>query len=163
MQFYWTDRLACPPRFVRAMIATTLLLAIAGCTPGDRAETARVHGKVTYNGKPLNMGSLLFVPVGGGTSAQGEIGSDGSYVMGTYEKTDGAIVGEHKVIITALTQPAGALPEDDINANAAPITLIPERYGDLERSGLRATVEGGTDNEINFDLTDEESGGPAPE
>ena len=155
MQLYWTDRPACPPQFVRAMIATTLLLAIAGCgqVDGDRAETANVHGKVTYNGEPLDMGSLLFVPVAGGTSAQGEIGSDGSYVMGTYEKTDGAILGEHKVIITALRQPAGALPEDDLVGDAAPISLIPDRYGDLEKSGLRATVKKG-DNEVNFELTD---------
>ena len=159
MQLYWTDRLAGPRRFVWAMIVTTLLLAIVGCSRGDRLETAPVHGKVTYKGEPLHIGSLLFVPVGDGPSAQGEIDRDGSYVMGTYGHHDGAVLGEHKVIITALTSPGGSgLPEDAVDPNAGPVSVTPERYGDLEKSGLRATVKADTDNEIDFTLTDEEAG-----
>ncbi len=66
MQFPWTG-LAASRRFVRAMVATGLVLAgIAGCGVKGEFETARVHGKVTHNGQPLATGSLVFVPVSPG-------------------------------------------------------------------------------------------------
>ncbi|WP_197489311.1 hypothetical protein [Planctomyces sp. SH-PL14] len=56
-------------------------------------------------------------------------------------------------MITAYSQPTGGvgLPEDAANGNAASIALIPEIYGDLENSGLTATVTE-SPNTINFDL-----------
>lgn len=53
----------------------------AGCSSENRIETGTVSGIVTYNGDPLQIGSLLFVPVAGGPSAEANIGTDGSFEM----------------------------------------------------------------------------------
>lgn len=130
------------------------LLGLVGCGGNsNRPQTSQVKGMVTFDGKPLPSGSLLFVPTGGGPTAQGKINEDGSYEMGTFAEDDGAVLGTFKVMITAYTQPKGGpgLPEDAINGNAASIPLIPEVYGDLENSGLTATVAE-EPNTINFDL-----------
>ncbi|AMV18624.1 hypothetical protein VT03_12075 [Planctomyces sp. SH-PL14] len=127
---------------------------LAGCGGNsNRPKTAEVKGVVTFEGKPLPSGSLLFVPTGGGPSAQGNIRDDGSYELGTFTDDDGAVLGSFKVMITAYSQPTGGvgLPEDAANGNAASIALIPEIYGDLENSGLTATVTE-SPNTINFDL-----------
>ena len=132
-----------------SLLCTTL----CGCGSDNRLETATVSGKVTYNGDPLQIGSLLFVPVGGGPSAQANIESDGTYTMGTYETKDGAIPGEHKVMINAITAPGGSgLPEDVIDGDGAPVSIIPEKFGDLEQSGLVVTVKSGSNN-VDFVLT----------
>ena len=152
MQLHGTG-LAASHRFVCAMVATSLVLAsIAGCGKKGEFETAPVHGKVTYNGRPLETGSLVFVPVSPGPSAQANLDSSGNYVLGTYSTSDGAVIGEHEVMIVALTGADG--PQEASDPNAGLKSLIPSRYGDLKKSGLRATVKADTDNEINFDLKD---------
>ncbi len=134
-------------------LCCTLISLSVGCGSDNRLETATVSGKVSYNGDPLAIGSLLFVPVGGGPSAQANIEPDGSYSMGTYELTDGAIPGEHKVMITAITAPGGSgLPEDAVGNDGAPVSVIPEHFGNLEKSGLVITVKSGKNN-VDFVLT----------
>jgi len=133
---------------------SVLALILSGCGGNrNRPRTAKVTGVVTYDGKPIPSGSLLFVPVGGGSPAQGNIATDGTYTLGTFTESDGAILGDFKVMITAWSQPRGGpgLPEDAIRGDAGPISLIPEIYGDLEKSGLTATVKD-EKNTINFDL-----------
>lgn len=134
-------------------VAAVLVLVTAGCSSENRIATGTVSGVVTYNGDPLQIGSLLFVPVGGGPSAEGNIGADGSFEMGTYDDDDGAVLGEHKVMITAYTAPGGSgLPEDVIDGDGAPVSVIPDFYGDLEKSGLKVDIKSG-DNKIDFVLT----------
>jgi len=138
--------------FYLSMVITFSLI-VSGCSSDNRTETARVSGMVTYNGEPLRIGSLLFVPVGGGPSAQGNIDADGSFTMGTYELKDGAILGQHKVMITAITAPGGSgLPEDVIGGDGAPVSVIPDKFGDLEKSGLVIDVKSGKNN-MDFVLT----------
>lgn len=138
-------------RFVQALaVVGFALIGSAGCGVKGEFETARVHGKVTYDGRPLETGSLVFVPVGGGPSAQANLDSSGNYVLGTYSLSDGAVLGEHEVMIVALT--GGEGPQEASDPNAGLRSLIPSRYGDLKKSGLRATVQADIDNEINFDL-----------
>jgi len=142
--------------FLSGSVALLVLLALPGCAKKNEFETAEVTGAVLYNGEPLKIGSLLFVPVGGGPTAQANITESGTYSMGTYELADGAILGKHKVMITALTSPGGSgLPEDAINGNSAAVSVIPEKFGNLERSGLEVEVAPGG-NTITFDLTDKE-------
>jgi hypothetical protein len=73
--------------------------------------------------------------------------------MGTYTKVDGAVLGKHQVMITAFTSAGGSgLPEDSIKGDSAPVSVIPEKYGDLAKSGLEVDVKAGS-NEIDFVLT----------
>jgi hypothetical protein len=135
------------------MLSTISILPLAGCGSDNRLPTATVKGKVTYNGEPLQIGSLLFVPVGGGPSAEANIDRNGNYAVGTYETTDGAVLGKHQVLITAFTSPGGSgLPEDAVKGDAAPVSVIPEKFGDLAKSGLEVEVKSGK-NDVDFVLT----------
>lgn len=132
-----------------------ILLSTYGCGDGHPKRSI-VTGTVTYNGKPLSIGSLVFVPVGGGPSAQGKIDRNGFYEMGTFDDDDGVIPGNYKIMITALTSPGGSgLPEDAVDGNAGPVSVIPEWYGDLEKSGLQVTVKADEENTIDLPLTDD--------
>jgi hypothetical protein len=124
-----------------------LLAALNGCSRRQGLETAPVSGKVTYRGKPLPNGTVMFVP-GEGPAATGEIRPDGSYTLGTYTATDGAVLGNHKVSITALQNVGEALPEQ---RSPTPSSLLPAKYLNHENSGLTAEVKRGK-NEVNFDL-----------
>ncbi|QDT41563.1 hypothetical protein Pan241w_16260 [Gimesia alba] len=132
-----------------------ILLSTWGCGDGH-PKRSLVTGTVSYNGKPLSIGSLVFIPVGGGPPAQGKINREGFYEMGTFDEDDGVIPGKYKVMITALTSPGGSgLPEDAVDGNAGPVSVIPEWYGDMEKSGLLVMVEEDKENTIDFPLTDD--------
>lgn len=140
---------------VLLLFVCLVMLNLSGCGDG-RPARATVTGTVSYNGKPLNIGSLVFIPIGGGPPAQGKVNREGTYEMGTYEEDDGVIPGDYKVMITALTSSGGSgLPEDTVSANEAPVSVIPEWYGDLEKSGLQVTVKAEEENKIDFPLTDD--------
>jgi hypothetical protein len=123
-----------------------LLVGFAGCRRGPGLELAPVHGKVTYKGKPLPNGTVMFVP-GEGPAAYGEISTDGSFRLKTND-SDGAVLGNHKVSITALADIGTALPEQ---RSPTPPSLVPAKYLDHERSGLTAEVKRG-DNRVDFEL-----------
>ena len=84
-----------------------LLISVWGCGDGHPARS-KVTGSVSYNGEPLHIGSLVFIPVGGGPPAQGNIDRDGNYFMGTFDESDGVIPGKYKVMITAMTSEGGS-------------------------------------------------------
>ena len=139
---------------MRLVCAAVLFVATAivtcGCSKQGRMETAPVSGKVTYRGKAVPTGTVMFVP-GEGPAATGEIGSDGSYKLTTFSTGDGAVIGTHKVTITALQGMGDALPEQ---RSATPPPLVPAKYLNGETSGLVAEVKPKTKNEMNFDLKD---------
>jgi len=116
-----------------------------------------VRGKITYKGDPVRVGSIMFVPDAGGKSAVANISKEGEYVLGSYEETDGAILGKHRVMIIALTTPGGSgLPEDFIKSKGgaeAQVSVIPERFSDDKTSKLIAEVKDG-ENTIDFVLND---------
>jgi len=139
---------------VRYTIVLTLGLfaavALGGCAKKGGMETAPVSGKVTYRGKPLATGTVMFVP-SEGPAATGEINSEGVYKLTTYTSGDGAVIGKHKVTITALQGMGDALPEQ---RSPTPPPLVPAKYLNGESSGLTADVKPRTNNEVNFNLTD---------
>src|SRR5438128_2436094 len=91
----------------RAMMGLALAgLTLGGCDSRPHYEHALVHGKVTYQGKPVPLGSVLFVPVeppkdGLMQPASGTINPDGTYELKS-EEDPGAILGEHKVVVVAV-------------------------------------------------------------
>jgi hypothetical protein len=75
------------------------LVALPGCSQGGY-PTADVTGKVIHDGQAVTGGSLTFAPMTGtvGKPASGIVNPDGSFVLATYGKRDGAVVGKHKVM-----------------------------------------------------------------
>jgi hypothetical protein len=136
--------------WVRCLGFVFSLMLVVGCGPKGDMATAPVKGKVTYNGAPLPSGTVMFVPEQG-PAATGEIRPDGTYSLGTYGTNDGAVLGNHKVSITAIADMGDMLPEAQ---SPTPPPLVPQKYLSHESSGLVVEVKSGT-NEVDFDLTDD--------
>ena len=127
-------------------VATACCALLSGC--GGGLPTAPVRGKITYQGKPVPSGTILFMPEGDQPAATGEIQPDGSYVLETYEPGDGAVLGKHSIMITAVEDQTGKLPEA---RSPMPALLIPVKYTNMMTSGLTAEVQPGQ-NTIDFVL-----------
>jgi hypothetical protein len=75
--------------------------ALAGCGPGG-GPIGKVNGKVVANGQPVTGGSFTFAPINSSPDnpalpANGQVKSDGTFVLSTHKEGDGAAVGKHRV------------------------------------------------------------------
>jgi hypothetical protein len=132
------------------LVVLLMLVALVGCQ--RRPETAPVRGTVTFKGKPLTFGGVMFQPAGG-QPARGEIRPDGSFELSTYVAGDGAAVGPHRVRITCFEGQNPQLPPPPPGIEPAlGKSLIPQKYTLLDTSGLTATVEPSRTNEVRFQL-----------
>ena len=137
-------------RYSTVLFPWLCLLAVSlGCSSGGEFPTAPVKGKVTYKGKEVPNGTVMFVP-DKGPAATGEIGKDGTYTLATYGKDDGAVMGRHKVTITALEAMGDQLPEA---RSPTPGSILPDKYLNQDTSGLTFEVKSG-DNVANFEIGD---------
>ena len=143
----------CPCR-IRPGIAVGLIaalaLVVAGCGSSG-PEMASVYGTVTYQGKPLEKGTISFVSTDPERpNASGTIQPDGTYELQTREPDDGAQVGDYRVAVTDIDPEVfnSALPGEPVEA---PKSAIPEKYQNAQESGLTAKVESGSNN-LDFDL-----------
>ena len=131
--------------FLVTSMAALLALFLGGC--GDKGpKLAPVKGAITYKGKPVPQGSIMFQP-DEGPAATAEI-QDGNFTLKTFKDGDGAVLGKHKVTVISLPDQSGLLPE---NRNPLPTPLVPFDYSFPDKSGLTAVVEN-KPNVINFDL-----------
>ena len=117
------------------VIASTLAV-VSGCNRGP--TMLPVSGKVLYNGKPLEFGSITFQP-SAGQPAGGEIHSDGSFTLSTYRLNDGAVVGLHKVRIACYESQKPGAPKKPGEQTLGRL-LIPQNYTLFDQSGLTADV-----------------------
>jgi hypothetical protein len=123
-----------------------LVYHLSGCSADpNMPKLGKVSGKVSYQGKPLDAGRVVFTPVAGkgGESdqgASGEISSDGSYEMTTFNTGDGAVLGQH--IVTVVVQ-KGEMPKPDADGHinyVLPKNATPAKYATADKSPLRCTV-----------------------
>jgi hypothetical protein len=145
-------------------------IALSGCgESGIKYEHANVHGKVTFQGKPLAFGTILFMPVetpkeGPIQPASGAINPDGTYEL-TSQSTPGAVLGEHKVVVIAVEggkiAPPPAAAKDGVQAPVAATkgskelqlkSAVPKKYSDPTSTPLTRKVVAG-DNSIDIELT----------
>ncbi|MGE0378102.1 MAG: hypothetical protein AB7I48_16265 [Planctomycetaceae bacterium] len=90
-------------------------LTLAGCFGSSGLETAEVRGRVVMNGQPVTSGRVVFFPAnpvgkGAGKPAQAMLDSDGEFDLRTYGRSDGAVIGDHR--ITVLSNPDPSSGED---------------------------------------------------
>ena len=128
-------------------VSRPLVLLLAVLATGCGSRLPSVQGTVTYQGKPVTKGNILFVPDAGGPTAEGVIGADGRYTL-TTDRQPGAAPGPYKVMIISMADTVGRLPEE---RNPLPDMLLPTKYADQFKSGLTAHVKDGA-NEIDFPL-----------
>ncbi|TWT38760.1 hypothetical protein [Blastopirellula retiformator] len=125
-------------------LLTAVTLAI-GCAA--ESKTHPVNGKVQLSdGTPVQRGIVEFRTIGedGATiNAHGKIEPDGTFQLTTFEELDGAVLGEHQVIVL---NPA--------TTDGGPVVRAPypDRYRRYESSDLKVTVEPGP-NDIVVELS----------
>lgn len=128
-----------------------ILLATVGC--GSGIEMGTIAGTVTLDGKPMTFGTVMMQHVEGGQPSRGEIQSDGSFVLSTFQPEDGARVGTNRVRITAYSTQDPARSNGLSGSGALGVLVIPEKYASFGRSGLTTEVAPGDNPPLTFELT----------
>ena len=151
-------------------LAVSISLAIGGCG-GKKFETAPTQGTVTFNGKKVTGGTITLSPVSGGPNdrytgraAIGTIQSDGSFVLTTYDKEDGAIIGKHQV---SYSPPENEGGEDNEGGGEKENTISKaelkkrdrsQKFSQLEVAETSRTVEiTAGDNTLKIELSKKEA------
>ena len=131
---------------VLVIFSLTLTVGCEGSV--DRPKTIPVFGKVTWNGEPLPMGRVQFVPSDSKKCrpAVGDIDKEGNYQLMTFQPDDGVMPGSYKIFVDAKK-------EGDPNnlKTKGGIPILPRKYYDANNSGLTASI-GDTDKEKVVDL-----------
>ena len=144
------------------MLFTFAAIALViGCTKSGLPDTARVTGKVTYKGQPVDGATVSFIGDGNTRPATAVTGADGSYELRTLD-TEGAMAGSYTVLVDKTDMPAELTQEvsmEDAAENAnkplpQPKKLLPAKYGDRAQSPLKFEVKDGADNNFDLELTD---------
>jgi hypothetical protein len=116
-------------RWRAAALLSLVLVAISGC--GSQTFFP-VNGNVKHkDGTPVTAGLVISEPVNQKISARGEIQADGTFKLGTYKNTDGAMEGEYRVLIAP-----PPLPEEGKRLRSP----IHAKYQSLESTPLKFTV-----------------------
>lgn len=126
----------CWSPFDSRIILCLATVVLAGCDRGPKL--APVTGKVLYNGKPLEFGSVMFQPPSG-QPAVGEIQADGTFTLSTFQLNDGAVVGSHKVRIACYESQRSSAAKGPGEQSLGRL-LIPMKYTLFDQSGLTAEV-----------------------
>jgi hypothetical protein len=135
-------------RFVTHGLLLLIVAALAGCSPSDPLGLAPVTGVVTYRGKPLDHGKVVFTPQSGtpGPQAVGELDAQGRFRMRTAGR-DGAAAGKHLVTVHCRRI---VTPEEARRLVIGEL-LIPTKYANEVESPLRFEVKRGN-NEYTITL-----------
>jgi hypothetical protein len=119
---------------IRTVALWICVLVSIGCQNSDRIATYETTGTVTYeDGKPIQEGSVIFI-ASGLPSGRGLI-EDGSFSVGTYEDTDGAVAGTFQVAVI-VNPPA----DYDPDAGKTPVAAK-AKYARPETSGIEFEVK----------------------
>jgi hypothetical protein len=124
-----------------------LFAVLAGC--GQDSKLGSVYGTVRLDEKPVTKGTVRFVPAAG-RAATGKIQSDGTFTLGTYGESDGALLGTHKVAVIAYDAAEDSRPAYEVR-NVKSTSLVPERYMSVGTSEFSFEVKPGK-NQADFDL-----------
>ena len=103
-------------------------------------QTAPVSGVLTFQDKPLEGYTVLFLPIGGNRAASGVTNAQGQFTLGTNDVGDGAAVGQHNIAITYVAQLQGEPGKEEVGQVVEPPVKLPEKYGDPATSGLTVEV-----------------------
>src|SRR5262245_24571596 len=114
--------------WMSAALGAACLFVLAGCD--SRPARVPVAGKVLIDGQPLTKGFITVVPADG-RPATGQIQSDGTFRLTTFDENDGCIRGTHPVAILA-------------NEQITPTRmkwLAPKKYADAATSECAVTID----------------------
>jgi hypothetical protein len=122
------------------------LVFFAGCSGGSN-NTSPVSGIVRFpDGKLLREGTIEFELASeeNAATATGEIGPDGSFVLGTFAAADGAIPGKHRVAVICDVVIGNGAERPGMIAK----TKLDPKFRDFGTSGLEFVVQKSSNNFI---------------
>jgi hypothetical protein len=131
-------------------------LVAGGCGP-NRPTVVPVEGVVVFaDGEPVRGGQIELESVTQKVNARGPISPDGAFRLTTYREGDGAVPGEHRVIVQPSLPVYGGLSETVAHKphGETPRT-VPVRFGDYRTSELTATVTEGRLQPLRIVLPDD--------
>jgi hypothetical protein len=108
---------------------------MAGCGGPEGPKMHKVSGVVTFDGKAVDEGTVMFLHAASQDSQQASLGPDGKFELEVRE-------GQHKVAIEPIvieTPPSATSPG---SSDYKKVTNIPGRYRSPETSGFTAEVTG---------------------
>ena len=140
LQFERLLRMILRPR----MLPLILLLTISSCGSPERDHwtanrllTFPASGIVKLDGEPVENAIILFQSEDHQISARGRSDASGRFRLTTYEENDGAVSGQHLIVVKKVEQQITLHPEGDLYPPMVnEIWIIPERYGDPKTSEL---------------------------
>jgi hypothetical protein len=140
-------------------------LVIAGCGGGPSFDFAPVSGTVTMDGEPLSGAQVMFVPQAesgqeAGPASMGTTDASGNFTL-TSGDTDGAVVGNHQVMITTVSDEGGDAGEgesDNIYAEQAK-EKVPARYNSQTTLTFDVPADGSTAANFELSSTPDSGGG----
>ena len=114
--FYRKGTLDPPARYLLLVIfAVGAVCPLAGCDSGLR--TYPVTGTVHFeDGQPLAGGMIIFQSSDGQVQARSGVSRDGTFRVGTEEPGDGAVEGQHRVVVRALWQGPETPPKHPVHS-----------------------------------------------
>jgi hypothetical protein len=128
----------------RSSCLVLLSLLLCGCGAAEHTGNP-VSGTVTFQGKPLDQGSIRFSPVGGqGTMSGGPI-KNGEYLL---PATSGLEPGKYEVRITSSDAGHSSADEMPGEVKEAPKERIPPEYN--ARTKLFAEIQSSGENKFDF-------------
>jgi hypothetical protein len=141
------------------LFAATAIVILAASPGSDSRRAGEVWGCVSYHGRPLTGGAIVFAPVheDDGPGAGAVIRKNGTYSINSGWARGPKVRSEYKVCILPdkrksaqrSTQVTGTSPEDDPTSPAPEtstagrprvVSDFPARFVDLETSGLRVAL-----------------------
>ncbi|QDU73402.1 hypothetical protein Pan97_03730 [Bremerella volcania] len=137
------------PRLAFAALVLTMAAVMLGCDSGP--SLGQVTGTVTYQGKPIEKGTIVF-EVPGTRSAFGKIENGKIVDVSTFESGDGVPLGEATVAVNAYDDAGMSTEQTSPNGQNAPggtgrmvigKNLIPAKYSNPTTSNLHVTIEAG--------------------
>lgn len=124
-------------------VAIALAGLVGGCSTDSSPKTYPVAGRVLYkdNQQPLAVGTVLFESVSEPkVQASGEIQADGTFELASDLGKPGTVAGEHRVLIQPPVLEAGQK------------AIVHRRFTSYGTSGLKATVEARSDNNVQLQV-----------
>jgi len=123
---------------------------MVGCGGDGRPKRIETSGIVTYRGAPVEGAQVMFTSPNA-RSATATTDAEGRFELTTFDTSDGAVEGKHRVTITKTERVPGADPN---NPYADTRHLLPTKYSNPAKTPLSATIVDGGETDLTFALTD---------
>lgn len=123
------------------------ILSFVGCGSG-REKTYPVEGIVVFkDGSRVKVGTVETKSLRTGSQARGTIDQDGRFSLTTFENNDGAVAGDHQVVIVQFIQVEGIK-----NYRPSTMGVVNRKHASYATSGLVMRVDPKGPNQVKLEV-----------